>query len=105
MNINIVNLTPHDINIVAPTGNVTIARSGIVARVAAVSNQMDTINNIPIYAVRYGNVENLPAPQENTIYIVSALVKQASSRTDLFSPGELVRDDKGIVIGCKGLNN
>lgn len=106
---NIVNLTPHDINIVTPSGNIsyqTIVRSGLVARVSVVSDQVDTINSIPIYVVRYGEVENLPPPQENTIYIVSLLVKQASPRrTDLFSPGELVRDVNGNVIGCKGLNN
>lgn len=39
-------------------------------------------------------------------YIVSMLVKQANpDRTDLLTPNESVRDDKGRIIGCRSFLN
>ena len=52
----------------------------------------------------FNEVEGLPEPQENTIYIVSALVAGAAKdRDDLVIPNDIVRDDKGNIIGCKNL--
>ena len=101
---NIINLTPHAITEV--TTATTFAPSGTVARVASESIHAFNVNdNIPVFITKFGDVHDLPAPQEGTIYIVSLLVKQASpDRRDLVSPGTLVRDDKGNPIGCKGFN-
>ena len=39
-----------------------------------------------------------------TFYIVSQLVKSAlPNRSDLLVPAEMVRDEKGAIIGCKSL--
>ena len=39
-----------------------------------------------------------------TFYIVSQLVKSAlPNRSDLLVPAEMVRDEKGMIIGCKSL--
>lgn len=52
----------------------------------------------------YGDVENLPNPMPNTIYIVSALVaSRVPTRSDVFYPCCMVRDTQGRVIGCKTL--
>lgn len=100
-----VNLTPHDINIVTDHGIVTIPRSGKVARCNTISSLYSRIEGIPLFATRFGDVIDLPPmTQEKILYIVSSMVKQKEyTRHDLVSPGELVRDEKGNVIGCKGL--
>lgn len=106
MKVKFVNLTPHDINIVTDNGIVTIPRSGNVARCNTISSLYGRIEGIPLFATRFGDVIDLPPmTQEKILYIVSAMVKQKEyTRHDLVSPGELVRDEKGNVIGCKGFN-
>jgi len=53
-----------------------------------------------------GDVEGLPEPQSNTVYIVSTLVAQAvPHRDDIIapdtSPQGVVRDSEGKIIGVK----
>jgi hypothetical protein len=101
---NLVNLTPHSVTIHAPNGAVvTLPPSEGIARVATEATQVGTVDGFPVYREEYGEVTGLPEPQEGTHYIVSALVRAASpDRGDLLSPGRLVRDDQGRVIGCEG---
>ena len=109
----IVNLTPHNVNIVLDDGRViTIERSGMVARCAQQTQKVNEINYsnanaiIPITQTTYGEVVDLPEPKENVYYIVSRLVMSAAvGRTDLLCPNGLVRDDNGNVIGCESLSN
>ncbi len=50
-----------------------------------------------------GQVENLN-PIEGVGYIVSLAVAQAArDRKDLFVPDDLVRDEKGVIVGCRRL--
>ena len=100
----IVNLTPHTINIHS-NGNVTnVAPSGNIARVSTKYQHSSTVSDINIYNCVYGDVDDLPDSQSNTIFIVSGLVKSAvPERVDVMSPGELIRDDNGKPIGCNGL--
>jgi hypothetical protein len=96
----IINLTPHAI--VLPDR--TIEPGGMIARCKEFSVGAGTINDIEIIRRRYGNVENLPEAKPDTWYIVSLLVKQVlPERKDLLSPGDLIRDEKGNIIGCKNL--
>lgn len=101
----LVNLTPHTINVVTSEDTFSFPPSGTVARVS--SNQQFIGlwgNDIPLYRSTFGDVIDLPDPQDNTIFVVSALVRSAApDRFDLASPGDLVRDDAGNVVGCKGL--
>ncbi len=61
-------------------------------------------NDIPVFRTTFGEVEGLPEPQDDTLYIVSLLVRRARPyRGDLLSPGQLIRDAEGRPIGCKGL--
>lgn len=104
----IVNLTPHDINVVLENGEVvTYPKSGQIARVAVEAELVQTLENsgVPLLKHRYGAVEGLPpfSNSKKTLYIVSALVKAAADRYDLVSPGAPIRDADGRVIGCKGL--
>lgn len=97
-----VNLTPHQID--EQTTGLSIPSSG-VARIKMQSRIIDTVDGVPLFHSYYaGNLENLPEPVEGTIYIVSALALNAVpvERTDVVAPGDVVRDGKGRVIGCKG---
>lgn len=107
----IVNLTPHTINLMpaGPTGPVvTIPPSGQVARCTVDRVQVGTVTvdgiSIPINQTRFGQVEYLPEPQPDTIYIVSALVAQAvPDRSDVFVVDDAVRDEQGRIIGARAL--
>ena len=102
---NLVNLTPHAVTIVLPIGDtVTLPPSGTVARCSTSSEVVGEVNGIPVSRVSYGEVVGLPEATEGTMFVVSALVRSAvPHRKDVASPGDLVRDAAGAVVGCKGL--
>jgi hypothetical protein len=123
-NVKIVNLTPHEINIIMPnvwdmkgipnlqmnidhgTGTVTITipASGIIARCRTERKTVSNVDGIPVTSTIFGEVEGLPEPKEGTIYIVSSLVAQAcKDRNDVFIPDDTVRDEEGKIIGCRSL--
>lgn len=96
-----VNLTPHKITVAGKD----IPASGDIARVTTTSTPMGEVAGIPITVTVTGDVMGLPAPKANTLYLVSAMVRLACpNRGDVLSPGALVRDDSGRVIGCKSLD-
>ena len=98
-----INATPHDITIVLTDGSTRIfPKSGNIARVAQTSAVIETVDGISISTVDFGAVTGLPDAASGVRIIVSALVKSAALRSDLVSPGELVRDGNGVVIGAKG---
>jgi len=102
----LINLTPHEVNLIHEAGITTIPASGVVARAAATPTPVGTIEvdgaEIPLVTTVYGAVENLPEPSADTLFIVSALTIQAApDRLDLFSPADLVRDEAGNIIGCR----
>jgi hypothetical protein len=106
MSVTLVNLTPHTVTVVG----LTIPPSGTVARCCEVSESRGTIEAggtiVPLVAKRFGEVENLPEPAANTIYIVSALAAQAAwaaGRRDVVCPGDPVRDAEGRIIGAASL--
>lgn len=102
----LVNLTPHDINIQNLDGTFqTVWRDGTVARVEMISTP---IVRYPLACQSFVNVKGkvvgLPEPVFGTVWIVSAMVREACpERKDLASPGELIRTESGIPTGCKGL--
>ena len=98
----IVNLTAHTINEI--TTATTFPASGRVVRVKANTVKVDSHNGCPIYQSTFGEVEGLPAPVKDTIYIVSALALNGvpKNRADVISPGNLCRDENGKPVGCMG---
>jgi len=99
----IINLTPHAIT----TAGLVIPTSGDIARVSVTRTQRGNINGIPVFVPTFGDVTGLPDPSLDTVYLVSAMVRShpaVSSRADVCSPGALVRDDAGNIIGCDGLD-
>lgn len=99
----IINLTPHDLNICGRDNKIiqTIPSSGIV-RVIEKKEEFGDINGIPLVRKRFLESEGLPEPQIDTFYFVSIIVIQANpTRNDLITSSELVRDEKGRILGCK----
>lgn len=104
-----VNLTPHTINVVGTSGAMVASfePSGQSARCVPSSTLIRMEGEIPLYETKLGPLTGLPEPQEGTCYITSLAAKQAAQaqgRTDVVSPGELVRGENGQPVGCKGLS-
>lgn len=101
---NIINLTPHAITIIAEDGTKTeFAPSGVIARVAQIREQVGTLNGFPLYRNSFGEVVGLPEAKADTVYIVSALVAQAAKdRDDLVIVDNTIRDENGRIIGARG---
>lgn len=96
---NIINCTPHPIIWVKEDGEkVVFEVSGIIPRVS--SDIVATDDPMFVRQV-LGEVEGLPEPKENTMYIVSALVFGATDRQDVIAPNTIkaIRDEKGFIIG------
>jgi hypothetical protein len=102
-----INLTEHSVKVVNGDNVQVFEPSGQVARISTnpVKVGEDTEKGIPFFKTSYGETTNLPPAKNETYYIVSALVRIGNeSRKDLLSPSSLLRDSKGVVIGCKGFD-
>lgn len=103
----ILNYTPHTINVCDENGEVKESyNSSGSARVQTTQECVGMINGVKIYSTKYGEVEGLPEENERTMILVSFLVKQAlPERKDLIcpntTPGQVVRDENGQIIGVK----
>ena len=95
-----INLTPHAVRL---NNGTEFQASGTIARVTSSFTDFDSDG---VATVVFGEVQNLPEPAENTLYIVSALVLSASKRADLVAPAtghpETVRNEKGQIISVPG---
>ena len=107
----LVNLTPHKISIFNPWKKpiCDIPVNNSVARVNITTKKEGKINKIPIVRTNFGEVEGLPTPSEETMYIVSLLTAAAVSRSertteDLLVPTRIFRTWKGDIIGCRALS-
>lgn len=107
----IVNKTPHSLSLVTDNGTVVIEPTLPPARVSEVSERIATISindvnvvEVPVTKKSYGEVENLPDPQDGVVYVVSALVAgRVPEREDVLITSSPVRDDGGRIIGCREL--
>lgn len=112
---NVINLTPHTINLVAEDGTQLLSlESQGVARVASTTEVVGQLQIgevvVPQTHTAFGEVEGLPEQAPGVGYIVSnmiisALAQQGVHRGDLFTPGLQVRDEQGRVIDCRSLDN
>lgn len=99
------NFTPHPISICNNAGEIirVIQPEGLV-RLKAVTVPAGEIDGVPVTRTEFGQPEGLPEFKEGIFIVVSQLVKTAlPSRSDLLVPAEVVRDEKGNIIGCKSL--
>lgn len=114
-----INLTPHEIKILENGAvKMVIPPNGKSLRIACEFVEAYKKYDVTMYRAEYGDfvvVENantdnrtigLPPHLPEFIYIVSGQCLEAlrdSNRRDFAAPGELIRDEKGQPIGCKGL--
>lgn len=104
------NLTPHEVciyklNGVTPDLDLVIEAGEEVARVSCEHMKVDKkVEGVDMYRTVFGEVTGLPEYSEGVYLLVSAMVREALPlRKDLVSPGQLLRNEEGQVIGCLGL--
>jgi len=115
-----INLTPHPLRLRTAADDTATARDDDVvvapdpagpARVATTPGVAEgDLDGVALYsATSFGEVAGLPAPQDGTIFIVSALVGgQISGRDDVVQPGTgpkdgTVRDADGRIFAVTRL--
>lgn len=112
----IINKTPHDVNIMEEIegmeGSVKAHKKVRVYESDGKPIRL-TMETVPydifpdgtlLTHTTFGEVDGLPEEEEGVFYIVSQMVKSAlSDRGDLLVPAEIVRDGRGVIIGCKSL--
>ena len=102
----IINMTPHSVHIMDANNVITneFPASGNQIRLKAETVIVGALEGVPITRTVFGEPVGLPDTTEGTYYIVSQLVKSALPfRKDLLVPAEVVRNEKGVIIGCKSL--
>jgi hypothetical protein len=102
----IINTTPHPINICNDAGDIirTFPKGEFTIRLETSTSSCQEIDGIPTTKTVFGCPEGLPPFTQDTYYIVSQLVKNAvHHRQDLLVPAEVIRDEKGRIIGCRSL--
>ena len=105
----LVNLTPHEITIVAEGCNDfgiylypirTIKPSGKVIRLSEKKGHtIGNVNGVEIVEKEYGYADYIPPVEKGTFYIVSGLVASAMKRADFLVPNTFRHED-GQIIGC-----
>lgn len=100
---NIINLTPHDVNLLLED-DVIVFKSEGIARVQQKEIIDECFDRVPIYKNKYGEVEGLPEEKDGVYYIVSFVVASAlkDKRNDLLIVTKTERNEKGQIIGCYG---
>jgi hypothetical protein len=107
-----INCTPHEINLV---GVGIIPVSGTITRVGTTRSDAGVCGGVRVTRQMLGQVENLPQPTNDTIFIVSGMVLDAIKKmnsnisnragTDVFAPdtgSDAVREN-GQIVAVLGL--
>lgn len=102
----IVNLTPHDITVVDNNNRVlmNIPTTDLVARLKTSPVVVGKVNGIPLVKHQCISFINLPDPDPGTMFLVSSLIQQFSSRKDLIAPDtgpSCVRDNNRKVVAIR----
>ncbi len=103
----IINMTPHEVNLVSSNGEVfQLFESQGIARAVQSRVEVGSIvvlgNVVAINSNTFGELTGLPDEQEGVFYIVSALAaKAAPSRKDLLLVDDTVRDESNRIVGCR----
>jgi len=98
------NYTPHKVRLFQDNGQYVELESEGVARVEEETKDLHKKNGIQFCRTTMGVVTGLPPkPKANTMIIVSSLVLAHSDREDLVSPTDYVKNQKGLIIGCRKL--
>lgn len=98
-----INLTPHAIKL---NDGTIFEPSGVVARVTADLQEVESLGGFQVYRQTFGEVTGLPEEKFGIVYIVSAMVLAASDRNDLIAPAtghkDVVRNEAGHIVSVPG---
>jgi hypothetical protein len=101
----LINLAPHAITIRVGDSDLTIPPSGQVARVTSQEVPGDPVGDIPTVRRVWGDVDGLPAPAPDTVYLVSSLVlEHVRGRDDVMAPDTgptAIRDSAGQIVAVR----
>lgn len=109
----IINLTPHALHIRSAHGTeIVVEPSGIVPRLATRRELLQSVRcddgaEVLVTQAAFGALTDMPAATDGVIYVVSALCAQSpelQGRTDVYAPGEAIRDAAGKIIAAQGLS-
>ena len=100
---NFVNLTPHAVNIVLDDNTIVSIPSSGIARIETESVKVDCVAGIDVFSTTFGAVSGLVAPNGATVIVSGLVLANLPSGINFtcVCPNELVRDEKGRIIGCK----
>lgn len=106
----VINLTPHAINVIKGEEKIIFPPSGTIARVRTENLEAGVINDIPVVKTSYGDTDFGVELEEDTIYIVSAMVLSAlkainhPNLNQFVAPntGAAIRNTEGQIIGVPG---
>ena len=109
--VTLVNKTPHVLNLITEDGakislepvlpTPRVSSSSVKTAAYTITDSNGIKHTVIREAPVFGEVVDLPEPQEGTIYVVSMLVAaRAVGRNDLVSPGRQLRNEAGQVSGC-----
>ena len=128
MDVNLINLTPHilrifefdDVEYNAKSKSfylkkkdkynipIILTPGNNIPRVKISRNEVYKLNGIPVIKNCYGEIKNDPIEIDGTYYIVSAITANAfrnKNRNDILVPNQIVRDERGQIIGCVSFSN
>ena len=109
-NMNYINLTPHQVDIIKMDGTTLSIPSSGVIRDKQELESYRVVDGIKVGRYSYGEPIGVPeALEPDTIYIVSKLALESCrshgiDTTNFLIPGELIRDETGRIIGCESLS-
>ena len=102
--VKIFNTTPHPIRVIDSKTSLVlleIPRATEPLRIPEICDFCGQVGGIPLFRKSFSGLD-LPPVEEDTFFIVALPVAQMFRRDDLLVPHDLVRDDDGNVIGCRG---
>lgn len=102
MTLQIINKTPHTLNILSGV----LAPTLPAARCSEVTLKQGEFLGIPLISKKLGDIVDLPERTPETAFIVSLLVATRAwdiGRTDVLAIGETTRDAAGKITGCISL--
>lgn len=107
----IVNTTPHMINVVTGNGIRQFEKSDCQIRVAAKTEEIKEEDGIKLFSERQGDpvIEDPTDVMHNADILIMSRIAASKCRTlskfdayRIWIPGDLIRDEVGVVVGCKG---
>jgi hypothetical protein len=106
----VVNLTPHVVRLIGAETTVELLSAGPPARVVLRPDRDDGAVRIGPLLVPVKRtaasplVTGVPDRRPGVVFIVARPVAEAlPDRDDLFYPHDTVRDERGVVVGCRSL--